>query len=367
MHSLASLATGARRRLHPHLPAVLQTAAAAVGAWYLAVLLLPVQQPAFAAIAAVICLGVAHGQRRRRTLELIGGVLMGIAIATVLVYLIGTGPPQIAVLVILAMSAALLLRGGELLVNEAAVSAILLVSFQSEAAGFSADRMLEGLIGGGVALAVASALLPPNPIVMVGQVAQTVFGKLGHALEETADALSEGDARRAEAALATARSIDADIGELRETLLVAGETARFSPSRRAQRGQLRRYEQTTPQLDFAVRNTRVLIRSAVGLTRHEAPAPHGLAAAVGELGGAVWALAAQFEEPDRRTDVERRAVGAARRAEAIHERERALGVSQVAGQVRSLAVDLVRAGEALAEADATPQWEAPTEELLAVA
>ena len=61
------------------------------------------------------------------------------------------------------MTAALVFRGGELLTNEAAISAILLASIEPTASGFSADRILEGLIGGGVGLAVASLLLPPDP------------------------------------------------------------------------------------------------------------------------------------------------------------------------------------------------------------
>ena len=59
----------------PHLPVVLQTAAAAVAAWYLALLLLPSPRPAFASIAAVICLGATYGQRRREAAELVGGVV----------------------------------------------------------------------------------------------------------------------------------------------------------------------------------------------------------------------------------------------------------------------------------------------------
>src|SRR5829696_7008728 len=142
-----------RRSLLPHLPVVLQTAAAAVAAWYLALLILPSPRPAFASIAAVICLGATYGHRRRQAIELVGGVMVGLAVASVLLAAIGTGPWQIALVVTLAMSA-LLLRGGPMLVNEAAVSAILLASLQQADPGFSADRILEGLIGGGVGLAI---------------------------------------------------------------------------------------------------------------------------------------------------------------------------------------------------------------------
>jgi uncharacterized membrane protein YgaE (UPF0421/DUF939 family) len=359
-----AIATAARRRLRPHVPAVLQTAAAATVAWWLAVLLLPSERPAFASIAAIICLGVTFGQRRSRAIQLMGGVLLGITVASLLVFVLGTGPLQIALLVVLAMSAALLFGGGELLVTEAAISAILLASFEPAATGFSADRILEGLIGGGVGLAVASFLLPPDPVGMVGQVAQTLFGKLARTLEETAAAIRDSDPARAERALETARGIDEDVEALEHMLTVASETARFAPARRAGLPHVQRYEQTMPQIDFAVRNTRVLARYAARQVRAGEQAPQ-LADAVGELAAAVWVLAAQYEHPDRPTALRDLALRAARTAEEIHDREPSLMTTQIVGQVRTVAVDLVRAAESLSGERPAQEWELPTEELLA--
>jgi uncharacterized membrane protein YgaE (UPF0421/DUF939 family) len=354
-------APGARRRLLAHLPVVLQTAAAAAGAWYLALLLLPSPRPAFAAIAAVISLAATYGQRRRQATELVGGVLLGITVATALLALIGTGPLQIALVVTLAMSAALLLRGGEVLVNEAAVTAILLASLQGADAGFAVERILEGVIGGGVGLAIASFLLPPDPVLMVNRAAQSVVGKLGHTLEQTAVALETGDAGRAEEALRSAREMDEKVEALEDTIPAASETARFAPARRGDRAVLRRYEQTMPQVDFAVRNASVLTRYVVRQTRSAGVPPEALPVAVRELAGAVWELGAQYDEPQRATDLRPLALSAARRAGSVHDSPE---LTQIAGQVRSLAVDLVRASEQLGEPE-SPVWDRPTEELLA--
>jgi uncharacterized membrane protein YgaE (UPF0421/DUF939 family) len=346
----------------PHFPAVLQTAAAALISWYLAVLLLSDDRPAFASIAAVICVGITYGKRRWRALELVGGVVLGISISTLLLYLIGTGPFQIALLVILAMTAALLFRGGELLVNEAAISAILIASLQTSSAGFSADRILEGLIGGCVGLVIASLLLPPDPVAMVSRVAQNAIGKLASTLEEAAGALRGADLQRAEAALLAARGIDDDIDELEAVLPVASDTARFSPSRRGDRDLLRRYALTMPQLDFAVRNTRVLARLVLRQVRTGDAAPEGLPEAVGELAEAVWELGVQYEQPERATRLRPLALSSAQRAAAITGPSPVL--TQIVGQVRSIAADLVRAADQLGEPDG-PEWSRPTEELLA--
>jgi uncharacterized membrane protein YccC len=347
---------------------ILQTAAAAVAAWYVAVLVLPSNTPTFASIAAVICLGATYGQRPQRALELIGGVLLGILVADLLLLLIERGPLQLGLLVVLAMSAAVLLRGGELFVNEAAISAIILVSLQPAGGGFSADRILEGVIGGAVALAVSSLLFPPHPVALVGGAAHRLFGALGRTLDETAKALAEGEPARAERALAEARGLDDLVARLQGALVVGRDTARLMPLRRAQRALLRRYEATMPQIDFAVRNTRVLARHSLRYTRNRLPAPEGLPEALHELTDAVWALGAQYDRPERATELRRLAVGAAARAAAIFEREPDLALTEILVQVRSIAVDLVRAADELARPEADPAdtapAAAPTEELL---
>ena len=342
---------------------ILQTAVAAVGAWYLAKLLVDEERPVFASIAAVISLGATYGERRERAVELIGGVVVGIAVADLLVRAIGSGPLQVGLMVVLAMAAAVVLGGGPVLVTEAAVSAILLVSLGPADPGISPTRLIEALAGGGVALAVSSLIFPPDPVLMVGRAANAVLGELGHALQEIAAALADRDRERSEAALQAARDIDRDVRALDQALLVGRETARFSPVRRSTRVELERYARSARHIDFAVRNARVLARHVLRLLRSGEVAPAELAEAVHDLSLAVWALAAQFEDPGRATEVRFHASRAAARAVAIYEREPNLVLTETMGQVRSTAIDLVRASEAAAPVGEPPA-ETPTEELL---
>src|SRR3954469_22254394 len=243
--------------MRPRLWPIVQTAMAAMAAWGLATLALPDGRPSFASIAAVICLGASYGQRGQRALQLVAGVVLGICVATAIVALIGTGLAQMGLLVVLAMTAATLLGGGELLTGEAAVSAILLVSLgPGSSPHFTLYRILEGLIGGGVSLAISSLFFPPDPALLVGRAAQAVFGGLGAALDRLAAALESGDAEGAAAALAAARGLDQPaaggrgpggggpaepLAEFGEALRTGRETARLAPRRRPARGELDRY------------------------------------------------------------------------------------------------------------------------------
>ena len=352
----------ARSRLHGRMLPIVQNATAAMAAWLLATALLPDPRPAFAAIAAVIAVGVTHGERAGRALQLVGGVVLGISVASLLISVIGTGAWQIGVLVVLAMGTALAVGGGELLVTEAAVSAILLVAIDPGAAeGFSPTRIAEGAIGGVVALVVSSLLFPPDPALAPGRKAQAMFVELGRALERIATALEARDPAAAERALIDARAIDDLIRSVEEEVSTGQETARYTPPRRSSRVVLDRYARSIPQVDYAVRNTRVLARHVVSLVREHDELPAGLSAAVRDLSNSVWELAAAYDAPSHAEPARRFAVQAAAHAAAIPETGTDLVL--VRGQVRSAAADLVRAAE-LVTGEPEELDGRPTEELL---
>jgi uncharacterized membrane protein YgaE (UPF0421/DUF939 family) len=364
LHPRSALASS-RRRVRASMRPVLQTAIAAVVAWFVAKALLPDPRPSFACIAAVIALGASSGQRGSRAIQLTGGVVLGITIADLIVQLIGTGGLQIGVMVLLAMTAALALGGGELLVSEAAVSAILLTTLDpSSSSGFSPNRALEAVIGGAVALGVSSFLLPNDPLLEVGRAAQAVFDRLGRALERIAVGLDGREVQATEDALATIRETDRYVRELDAVILAGRETVRLAPPRRRSGEQLDRYGRTLPQLDYAVRDVRVLARNATRALREGEPISPELPPAIRQLELAVWELAGAFDDPDKAQTARDHAITAAALADDPAGAGRA--TAQIFGQVRSTAVDLRRAAAASVGAD-EPLAEAPTEELLLAA
>jgi uncharacterized membrane protein YccC len=321
---------------------VLQTAVAASVAYFLALTLVGHEAPFFAPIAAVISLSVTVGQRLRRAVELVFGVAVGLMVAALLVLLIGGGTVQIGVVVLLAMAAAVFIGGGPLVVNQAAVSALLVVVLQPPNDVFSPERFLDALVGGGVALAI-NYLFPINPERLVERAARPVFDELVSVLEDIATALRSGDRERAERTLLRARGIDDDqVTSFYEALAAGYETARLSPTRRRALGHLELYANAGTRIDLAVINTRVLARGAANLLRRGEPAPPLLPEAVLDLARAVKALAAYLEEPREPEEARRCALEAARRATEILKERHDLATSVLVGQVRSMAVDILR-------------------------
>jgi hypothetical protein len=324
---------------------ILQTALAACIAWFLAVLILGIDRPTFAPIAAVIALGLAVGERIRRAVELTLAVAFGVAMADLLLSVLGVGAVQAAALVALAMVVAVSLGGGDLGVKEAAISAmIIMFTFQPTASGFPIERFLEALIGGGTAILV-NALLPVNPERMVDNAAFPVFAESAAVLEDVADALAGCDAGRAQRAYVKAREIDARVAGLKEAVAAGRETARLAPPRRRSLGHMELYAAASDQIDLTVRDVRALARAALSVVQPGDPAPEPLPAAIRGLARATEALAAYLQTSGDPDETRHLALGAAREASTMLEEHedlaRNLGVNALVDQIHSSAVDLI--------------------------
>ena len=321
--------------------AILQTAVAASLAYFLAAVALGNEQPFFAPVAGVVTLGLAFGERGRRALEVALGVVVGLAVADILVRVIGVGAAQIGVVVALAMAAAVLLGERRLLVNQAAISAILVIVLQPPDAGFSPDRFFNALLGSGTALAI-SHLFPVNPERLVERAAGPIFEELAAVLEDVAGALEEGDREKAEAVLGRARELDDRVRTLDEALSAGYETARLSPTRRRSLKRLELYAGASIRIELAVINTRVLARGAANTLRRAEAVPPSLPEAILDLSQAVRALSAYLEESEEPEEARRYALEAARGATEALQGKHDLTTSVLVGQVRAMAVDLLR-------------------------
>ena len=331
-----------RERIITSARPILHTSLAAAIAWLVATELVNHSDPFFAPISAVVTLGLTVGQRRRRAIELAMGVAVGIAIADALVAAIGTGTWQIAVVTGLAMVGATLVGGGALLASQAGASAVLVATLQPPEGGFDFDRFFDALIGGGVALAVSSLILPVNPLRLVHEYVQPVIDRLVTALERIARALETKQPEAAEEALLAVGRLDAAHDDLLEALDAAGDAARLSPLRRRALSGLDRYAVAGGELGLAVENLRALARGAARAISLGDSVPAEAIEAVRELRRCAEALDGYLrgDDPD---DARAAAVHAAGLANMVLQETANLSAVHIVGQIRLAAVDLLRA------------------------
>src|SRR5262249_45817408 len=159
----------------------------------------------------------------------------------------------------LVMAASLLLNGSPMLINQAAVSALLIMTLPGQ--GAEIDRFLDACVGGAVAIVFGLLFSFHEPLAAVEEARRDALADLAATLEAIPGALPTRELTAAEAALESARKLDAGVDVLYDAVSEAGETASFSPRRRALLEELDPRAGEAPQIDYAVRDARVLARA----------------------------------------------------------------------------------------------------------
>ncbi|MCO1599452.1 FUSC family protein [Micromonospora sp. RHAY321] len=298
-------------RLRTYLIVAVQAGLAAGLAWFIASDVLHNPQPLFAPAAAVGTIAAAIGNRARRTVELLAGVILGVLIGDGIIRFIGAGPIQTGLVVALTISAAALFRGTGAVMVQAGSTAVLLGTVSPERPDLAVPRTANALVGVLVAIVVALLILPLNPVRIVHRAAGPAVDAIAREMTATADALTRRDVRQAEEALQRLRTAEAARRNTTEMVAAACEVARLSPWRRRRLGIMRRYEHAAEHLELAYTNSREMVQWAVSAIRAREPLPAGLPTAIEHFGQAFRLLHRDFlagREPDRARERALRAI-----------------------------------------------------------
>lgn len=336
----------AARRVRTNARPLLQVALAAPLAWFVAHDLLGHAAPIFAPISSVIAIGAAIGSSLRRTIELIVGVTFGVAIADGLTQLIGHGTWQIGLIVLLAMSGALILGGGPTFVLQAGVAAVLVASVPTQDGIASLNRVVDTLTGGIAALLLTVVILPVRPRSLVVRAATPVLDELAATFEQIGLGLRQHDPVVAEAALATARATGDHWARLNTAVDIGKHASRVAPIRRHEGSAILDLAECVRHLDYAIRDARVMARVAWRLVETDYAAGARLELTMSAFADSVRALEGHLDaEYDATLAARDAALRASRLAASVpsgaHQDD--LVLTHLVGQVRSTTVDLLRA------------------------
>jgi uncharacterized membrane protein YgaE (UPF0421/DUF939 family) len=301
-------------------------------------------QPFFAPIAALISIGVGFGQRLPRVVELVAGVAVGVLVGDLLVAWIGTGVVQIVLIVGLAMVVAVLIDGGSMIVTQAGASAVLVATVTAPTEnGVTLDRFVDTLIGGVVGVVVSVLLLPVNPVGAARRQIDPLLGTLAELMDDCARALVDVDLSTAVRTLEEARETQGRIEAAQEALEGSSEVAMIAPVRWRARSQLTGYLDAAEPIDHIARNLRVMLRHMIAMLRQEEPVPHTLPQALRTLAGAIRLLRIELARDAEFDECRAAALTAAELATEALEETGGFAGQIVVGQIRALAVDVLRA------------------------
>ncbi len=290
-------------------------------------------------------MGLAAGQRVRRAVEIVLGVVLGLLAADLFVYIAGNGPLQLTGAVLLASGTAVALVGARnLLSNQAAIAAVLVVALMPVSPNPFGPfgRLLEALIGGGVALAL-TMIFARDPLVAVRRAASHVTEGMRTTVSMIIESLEEGDLSKAEAALEHSSEVARRTHDFDAAVSAARETARLARHHRTRLKSLPPFTTARARLDILVSTLRGLSRAAANAVRYgHDPAPE-LVAALEHLEESISDLDRVLHGEASPETAQNQALLAATASSEVLTRDHHLTASVMVGQIRSAVVDVLRA------------------------
>ena len=326
------------RRLGRTAPLLVQSAVGAGLAYWVASELLGHDQPFFAPVAAIVGLGASYRQRGRRAVEIVIGVAIGVGVGDLVVALVGPSIFVLVLAVLVAMSLAVFLDVGALVVTQAGVQSAIITTLVADP-GQGLDRWLDAVVGGTTALVIA-VLSPVGPLRRPREHAVEVLRTLADLLRDAVTANRTGDVDLARRTLERARSTEYSLGRLREATEERTDAASLSLLRRTRSPRARRDAAAAGVLDLAVRNARVLIRRADMAIERDDPIPEEVLCLVADLAGVVDHLGAGYDDPAQQPLLRRELTALAERSSSFHV-PHGLSGATVLAQARSLMTDLL--------------------------
>ncbi|CAL9278133.1 putative protein [Streptomyces sp. SudanB5_2050] len=151
-------------RARDNLWPVLQQAAAAVLSWWSARSVFDHHVPLFAPIATLVALNTPVGGRGTNAVRVLSGVVAGVVVGQLAFRFLGHDALSVGVAVLCALLVALLIDGERITMAQAAVGAVISVASGQQA---GVDRVLDALLGAGVALVFSQLLFPPHPLALL--------------------------------------------------------------------------------------------------------------------------------------------------------------------------------------------------------
>lgn len=290
-----------------------QSTLAGTVAWVLARLLDDQRLPFFAPIAAIVVLNFARGERGLHAVRLIIGVAIGIGCGELAVLLAGSTIVSLAAAVFVAMTVTMAVTQNRLALNQAGAAAVLTVIFAGGEAGY--ERMVDALLGVGVALVFTQVIFTPEPIALVRRAERQALRGLAAELHRTARALARSDHAPSEPDLSRLRELRGQLADVGWAGAASQRAARRSVLWRHRVRPLVPVTENAGHLELLGSSCITFLRTAALAGDHKERrrlAPH-----VQELAETVADLAEDPADQDRRQRAVRRSIRVARDASAL--------------------------------------------------
>ncbi|WP_293699347.1 FUSC family protein [uncultured Agrococcus sp.] len=240
---------------------MVKTGVAAVLAWLVTSLISAPEPPIFAVIAAIIVVQPSVNQSFAKAIERSFGVVLGVVIAM----LLGLAFPEqnwvILIAVVAALVIAWLLRLSSVTSNQVPISAMLVLALGAASVEYSFERIIETVIGAGIAFVVNALVVPPVPLREARASITELAEETARGFDRLADAaVGAKRAEHPELLLIEARLLRPMLERASEHVTAAEEGLDLNP-------RARRYRKRIDAMRETLRALSVITTPLIGMTR----------------------------------------------------------------------------------------------------
>ena len=202
---------------------------AALASWYVASLIYPDRAPIFAVIAAIIVVQPSVNQSIGKALERSVGTILGVAIALGASLALGGQSWLVLVAIIGAILLGWAFKFTPATSNQIAISAMLVIAIGAATPEYSAERIIETIIGALIGFIVTAAIVPPVELGPSTHAIGQLGANVASTLEDMGAVLTRATSPEViESIFTRALDLRAELNASRDTLTKARESLRFN-------------------------------------------------------------------------------------------------------------------------------------------
>jgi len=143
---------------------IFKTALAAAISWFVATNLLNAEHPFFASLAAILTVQVTVADSVEKATQRIIGIIGGVMLSMLIGHWFAIGASSIFFVILIGMGISKALRMNPQIISQVAVSSFLVLAFGQSEEGYAFDRIIETIIGSGIAVLINAVIVPQNAI-----------------------------------------------------------------------------------------------------------------------------------------------------------------------------------------------------------
>lgn len=249
---------GSLARVKDSLWQIMQLVIASFSSYLIAHFALGHPVPLLAVTVAISSLGFARDTRPGRVASTAIAMVVGVSISESLLFAFGHGAWQLSLAIAVSLLLARAFSKNPAFALTVTLQAVL-VQLLTAPSGGPFARVLDGLVGGLVALSF-TALLPRNPIKLARRDAAALFALLKKTLADLRQVALTGDPEVADAALGRIRQTQPLVDNWQSSLESALAISKVSPFYRWAQLEIAQQRQLLEGMDLATRNLRVITR-----------------------------------------------------------------------------------------------------------